>query len=51
MESPSRKEFPQMPIATLCPEHLSWRLSARPDVAYIRIRPQNYISWDYSRES
>ncbi len=23
---------------------------ARPGVAYIRIRPQKYISWDYSRD-
>ena len=24
---------------------------ARPGVAYIRITPKKYISWDYSRES
>ena len=23
---------------------------ARPGVAYIRIKPKKYISWDYSRE-
>ena len=24
--------------------------SARPGIAYIRIRPEKYISWDYARE-
>ena len=23
---------------------------ARPGVAYVRVRPSRYISWDYSRE-
>ena len=28
-----------------------WPKEARPDVAYIKVKPRRFISWDYSKES